>query len=213
MPPKTDNPAPAGLTRSAVHKALPPEQPLQMMVNGVVVGGPSISGADKGYDKGATEAQGHEGCRIKGTFSVQRVPGNFHFSSHAYAGKFMRSMTMRQLFPPGMFPELSSSAEYDLTKANMSHTINHLAFGEHSLLLHHEGRLQKTLESIRSGGPAEMADRTAFSALGGNRGGEGELLEYYITAVPTLLKELGGGIGKSFQYTAHHHTKPSRESR
>ena len=54
-----------------------------MMVNGVAVGGPSISGADKGYDKGVAEARGHEGCRVAGTFSVQRVPGNFHFSSHA----------------------------------------------------------------------------------------------------------------------------------
>lgn len=53
-----------------------------------------------------------EGCRIKGYFLVNKVPGNFHISSHAY------SPIIHKLFADGFF-------NYDL-----SHKINHISFGE-----------------------------------------------------------------------------------
>jgi hypothetical protein len=165
-----------------------------------------------------------------------------------------------------------SHLRFDLTTANMSHTINHLAFGTHSLLMHHEERLQTTLKSIQravsaggsfcsamqwntltalkeihgsnwksillpesnwiaarmnslSGGNSAFclgimiqsetaaqlvpcvydwtgwptktlavnrsingpSDRTAYSALGGSRGGEGELLEYVMLLCCAVL--------------------------
>ena len=53
-----------------------------------------------------------EGCRIKGYFLVNKVPGNFHISSHAF------SPIIQRLFSDGFF-------EYDL-----SHKINHISFGD-----------------------------------------------------------------------------------
>ena len=94
----------AQLVRPANHNHPPaPAGAPVLLLNGVPFGGESVTGADRGYDRGTAEARVHEGCRVTGTFSVQRVPGNFHFSSHAYAGKFMRTATMRQFFPPGLF--------------------------------------------------------------------------------------------------------------
>ena len=31
-----------------------------------------------------TDIQEKKGCRMKGFFEIDRVPGNFHFSSHGY---------------------------------------------------------------------------------------------------------------------------------
>ena len=57
-----------------------------------------------------------EGCRIKGYFLVNKVPGNFHFSSHAFG------------------PTIQRLATEGLLTMDLSHKINHLSFGNISLL-------------------------------------------------------------------------------
>ena len=52
-----------------------------------------------------------EGCRIKGYFLVNKVPGNFHFSSHAFGP------TIQRLATEGML------------SMDLNHKINHLSFG------------------------------------------------------------------------------------
>jgi len=53
-----------------------------------------------------------EGCQIKGDFLVNKVPGNFHISSHAYGP------IIQMLIAEGYF------------SFDVSHRINHLSFGE-----------------------------------------------------------------------------------
>lgn len=36
------------------------------------------------------------GCRVVGQFEIDRVPGNFHFSTHGYAGH------MNEIFKAGL---------------------------------------------------------------------------------------------------------------
>ena len=54
-----------------------------------------------------------EGCRVKGSFEVKRVPGNFHISAHGFRDIIQR---IRNVDP---------NFKFDFT-----HTINHLSFGE-----------------------------------------------------------------------------------
>jgi hypothetical protein len=53
-----------------------------------------------------------EGCRLRGYFYVNKVPGNFHISSHAFGP------TVQRLYSDGYF-------NFDL-----SHKINHISFGD-----------------------------------------------------------------------------------
>ena len=55
-----------------------------------------------------------QGCRIYGLFFVNKVPGNFHISSHAFGP------TIQRLFSEGMM-------QFDVT-----HKINHISFGDDS---------------------------------------------------------------------------------
>lgn len=57
------------------------------------------------------------GCRIRGSFTVKEVPGNFHVSCHGYFNHYMQT-----------------KMEGVLDKLNTSHIINSLYFGkEHHL--------------------------------------------------------------------------------
>ncbi len=58
------------------------------------------------------EMNDNEGCQIFGYFFVNKVPGNFHISAHAYGH------LVQQLAATGY------------NKFNISHTINHISFGD-----------------------------------------------------------------------------------
>jgi hypothetical protein len=64
------------------------------------------------------DIQGQKGCRMKGTFEIDRVPGNFHFSSHGYNN---------------IIPQLVNTgySTFWLTKGmfDMTHHIYELRFG------------------------------------------------------------------------------------
>lgn len=60
-----------------------------------------------------SEIEKKEGCQVFGHFFVNKVPGNFHISAHAYG------QVIQQLASMGLF------------KFDLSHTINHLSFGEY----------------------------------------------------------------------------------
>ncbi len=50
-----------------------------------------MSGAQK-EERAKKDFREHKGCRMKGTFNIDRVPGNFHFSSHGYGDIFGKVM-------------------------------------------------------------------------------------------------------------------------
>lgn len=59
-----------------------------------------------------SEILNEEGCQVFGHLYVNKVPGNFHISSHAYGN------LVQQLASMGLF------------RFDISHTINHLSFGD-----------------------------------------------------------------------------------
>jgi len=64
------------------------------------------------YEKAKNSIKNKEGCNVKGYIVVNKVPGNFHISSHAYGSIIQR------LASDGLFT------------FDVSHKINHLSFGE-----------------------------------------------------------------------------------
>jgi len=66
------------------------------------------------YEEVKKAIQDKEGCRLYGTFYVNKVPGNFHISSHAFG------TTIQRLFSEGLM-------QWDVT-----HKINHISFGDDS---------------------------------------------------------------------------------
>ncbi len=64
------------------------------------------------YEFVKSQYKNKEGCRIKGYFMVNKVPGNFHISSHAYGP------ILQRLFSEGNF-------DFDV-----GHKINHISFGD-----------------------------------------------------------------------------------
>ena len=77
----------------------------------------------------------HNGCRLKGSFSVNKVPGNFHISSHAYGPVIQR------LAQEGYFQN------YEL-----SHKINHISFGDDAAI--------KSIKSNFNTGELNPLDKT-----------------------------------------------------
>mmetsp|Transcript_9027 Transcript_9027/g.9375 ORF Transcript_9027/g.9375 Transcript_9027/m.9375 type:complete len:212 (+) Transcript_9027:2-637(+) len=59
-----------------------------------------------------SEIDNQEGCQVFGYFYVNKVPGNFHISAHAYGG------IVQKIASAGYF------------RFDMSHRINHLSFGD-----------------------------------------------------------------------------------
>ena len=116
-----------------------------------------------------------EGCRLKGFILVNKVPGNFHISSHAYHDK--------------IFAVIGK----ELGKLDFSHEILHLSFGGNQEIqfiqsAFHEGVLSP-LDSVKKNRPESVQDPFTF--------------EYYIKVVPTTYKTLRGDEYYVHQFTAN----------
>lgn len=64
------------------------------------------------------QIQNGEGCQLTGNFYVNKVPGNFHISCHAYG------------------PTIQRIVQKGFHSFDFSHIINHLSFGEDQDLKH-----------------------------------------------------------------------------
>jgi hypothetical protein len=64
------------------------------------------------YEMVKKEITNQEGCRLKGYFLVNKVPGNFHISSHAFG------------------PIIQKLASEGFFNFDVSHKINHISFGD-----------------------------------------------------------------------------------
>jgi Endoplasmic reticulum vesicle transporter/Endoplasmic Reticulum-Golgi Intermediate Compartment (ERGIC) len=116
-----------------------------------------------------------EGCRLTGYIYVNKVPGNFHISSHAYQDK------IHQL------------VEHDMGKLDFSHEIVHLSFGANQDIqaiqsVFHEGVLSP-LDSVKKIRPENVKDALSY--------------EYYIKVVPTTYKTLADQEYYVHQFTAN----------
>ena len=116
-----------------------------------------------------------EGCRLKGYIFVNKVPGNFHISSHAYQDK------------------IYNLVGHDLGKLDFSHDIQHLSFGANQDIqiiqtVFHEGVLSP-LDSVKKNRPSNVNEALSY--------------EYYIKVVPTTYKTLKNEEYYVHQFTAN----------
>ena len=116
-----------------------------------------------------------EGCRLQGHIKVNKVPGNFHISSHAYHDK------------------IYSIVGHEIGKLDFSHEVVHLSFGENQDIqkiqtIFHEGVLS----------PLDTVTKTK-----GQNVREAISYEYYIKVVPTTYKTLRSEEFYVHQFTAN----------
>ena len=94
--------------------------------------------AQPDYEMVKNQLKNNEGCRIKGYFLVNKVPGNFHISSHAFG------------------PTIQRLAQEGLLSMDLNHKINHLSFGNDEELrkvkhIFHEGVLNPLDGKVKNG--------------------------------------------------------------
>jgi hypothetical protein len=65
------------------------------------------------YEKIKQEVIAKEGCRVRGYIVVNKVPGNFHVSSHAFG------------------PQIQKLASEGHFTFDVSHKVNHISFGDY----------------------------------------------------------------------------------
>jgi len=118
-----------------------------------------------------------EGCQIVGSFEVNKVPGNFHISSHAYMG------ALNQYF-----------AENKVNTIDVSHKINHISFGDDNDLKQIKNKFDKGVLN-----PLDGVEKIKAAALEKT----GVMHQYYISVVPTTYEDLGGKKLYVHQFTAN----------
>lgn len=116
-----------------------------------------------------------EGCRLVGNIKVNKVPGNFHISSHAFHDK------------------IHALVGSEIGKLDFSHEVMHLSFGENHDIqtiqtVFHEGVLSP-LDGVRKMRPENVREAISY--------------EYYIKVVPTTYKTLQSQEYYVHQFTAN----------
>ena len=112
-----------------------------------------------------------QGCRLTGSFSVMRLPGNFHVASHTFA-PFIRQ-----------FREKGEDIHFNLT-----HTIHHISFED-------EKDISLIREKFNEG---IMTPMDGFYLVDDT---QGSLLNYYINIIPTEYEDIDGKKYEAFQFT------------
>ncbi|KRX08122.1 hypothetical protein PPERSA_01667 [Pseudocohnilembus persalinus] len=118
-----------------------------------------------------------EGCQLKGYIFVNKVPGNFHISSHAYGNK------ISQIFQQSGIKTL-----------DLSHKLNHLSFGKMAEINQIQKKFTKgvlnPLDGTQKTKPEKMKN-------------QGIMYQYYISIVPSIFEDLRGKIYNVFQFTSN----------
>lgn len=114
-----------------------------------------------------------EGCRLSGSILVLRVPGNFHISSHSH------SRIISKLVEDGTY-------NFDL-----SHTINHISFGEEEDI--------RSIKRIFNTGILNPLDNSKMSHNHKSK----MIDEYYLNVVPTTYIDLAGKNYNVHQFIAN----------
>lgn len=125
------------------------------------------------YESVKSALTNEEGCQVYGNISVLKVPGNFHISSHSFA------QIISKLAVEGFY------------KFDLSHTINHISFGEEDDI--------KQIKSKFNVGILNPIDNTSKS----NSTNKKMIYEYYLKVVPTTYIDLSGNQYNVHQFTAN----------
>lgn len=133
-----------------------------------------IASIKKQFDDG-------EGCQILGNVLVNKVPGNFHISSHAQHGA------------------IHEIIQGDPSKLDLSHQINHLSFGDTQ-------DIDYILKSFTKG---VLNPLDSVSKIRASEDRKSKTYEYYIKVVPTTYFNLRGAEYHVHQFTANGNEYPA----
>lgn len=118
-----------------------------------------------------------EGCQLIGSIEVNKVPGNFHISSHAY------NNLLSQIFH-----------ENNINTIDVSHKINHISFGDDKDLKEIKQKFKKGVLNPLDG--IEKIKPESLKSVG-------VMHQYYINVVPTTYEDLSGKQLFVHQFTAN----------
>jgi len=118
-----------------------------------------------------------ESCQVFGFFEVNKVPGNFHISSHAYQNIIPAFMNQNKL-----------------TTIDLSHQINHISFGDDSDLKQIKSKFDKGVLNPLDGKTRTKKETDKDVPL---------LTQYYINVVPTTYEDLSGKQYYVHQFTSN----------
>ena len=134
-----------------------------------------LKGKARSDDEIRKQVTDEEGCRIQGYILVNKVPGNFHISSHAFHHR------MAQLI------------KNDMGKLDLSHQINHLSFGDnediHFIKSNFDEGVLNPLDSVSKVRPGDVKAPISY--------------EYYLKVVPTTYRTLSNKEFYVHQFTAN----------
>jgi hypothetical protein len=123
------------------------------------------------YEDVKTAVREQEGCQLIGNIEVLRVPGNFHVSSHAFGNIIGR---------------LAAEGFY---KFDISHTVNHISFGDESDLKHIKNNFNVGILN-----PIDGVSKTHS---------DNKIYEYYLKVVPTSYTDVSGKTYNAHQFTSN----------
>jgi hypothetical protein len=118
-----------------------------------------------------------EGCQLVGSIEVNKVPGNFHISSHAY------NNILSQVFN-----------EAGINTIDLSHKIKHISFGDDKDLKQIKAKFNKGVLNPLDG--VERLKPESLKTIG-------VMHQYYINVVPTTYEDLNGKQLFVHQFTAN----------
>lgn len=118
-----------------------------------------------------------EGCRVYGKVKVLRVPGALYFSSFSFLSILYEIQSKGKLIP------------------DVSHTINHISFGDES-----DNANIRNSFNVGLLNPLDGATKNTLSSK--------EMDEYYLKVVPTTFYDIDGQIYETHQFISNSHIKP-----
>jgi hypothetical protein len=143
---------------------------------------PNIHSHSHGEDKIDNERllqafKDEEGCQLNGFILINKVPGNFHISSHAFSNI--------------LGPILNKAG---MTALDLSHKINHLSFGK-------SDDISRIKKNFKEGIFHPLDGLSKMKSI--DLKDSGVMHQYYISVVPTTFETLQGDKMYVHQFTAN----------
>lgn len=142
----------------------------------------------------ASEEDG-EGCHVHGYVALSTGGGDLHFApDRNWEREGSKAANGDSMFTAQGFIDLGAIMKmFDeaYEQFNVSHTINHLSFGQHMS--------PKQRRVLNLSCQLDGAVRTVTDGYG--------MFQYYLQVVPTVYKFLNGTVVETFQYSVTEHTR------
>lgn len=135
-------------------------------------------GSSERFEIVKKQIEDKEGCYLKGSFTIKLVPGNFHLSFHNYFAEFQMAM---------------SALDF---RVDLSHTIEHLYFGDYDEVKMGQMTREFDLEALHT--LKDVSETNLNGRLGFPHG-----IEHRINIVPSKFVEPDGQTTEAYQFTTN----------